>query len=92
MINTKNRSIIARLEELERKNGLTLPVVNAEYQSGETVKYNGLPPMKHLFRDENPIVKTFGSEFADLVNALIHPLPNREFSDFEEMENKEKQD
>lgn len=88
----RKQSIILRLEELERKNGLTLPVVNAEYQDGSVVKYNGLPPIEHLFREDNPIIKTFGSEFADLINALIHPLPNREFSDFEEDETKEEQD
>lgn len=36
-----HKSIIARLEELERKSGLNLPVVYARYQNGETVKYYG---------------------------------------------------
>lgn len=87
----RKQSIISRLEELERNHLMVLPVVNAEYQNGHKVKYNGLPPMEHLFGEENPIIKTSGSEFADLVNAMIHPLPNREFSDFEVID-KEKKD
>lgn len=77
------RSIIARLEELEKKCGSTLPVVNAEYQNGEKATYYGLPPIEHLFRDDNPIIKTHGSEFAELVNVVLHPLPNRDISNFE---------
>ena len=78
-----HKSIIARLEELERKSGLNLPVVYARYQNGETVKYYGLPPMGELFNDENPIIMTYGSSFADLVDALIHPVPNRDIEELE---------
>lgn len=41
----KKNSIIARLEELERKSVLSFPVVNAEHQSGDG-KFYGLPPME----------------------------------------------
>lgn len=72
-----------RLEELERRSGATLPGVFAEYQNGDTVTYRGLPPMDQIFRPENPIVRTWGSDFADMVNVLLHPVPNRHIEDLE---------
>ena len=77
------RKIITRLENLERRNGLTLPVVIAEYQNGETIDYRGLPPIDHLLREDNPIIKTSGSDFAELVNAMIHPVDSRNIDAFE---------
>lgn len=77
-------TIIRRLEVLEKRFGGTLPEVITEYRNGETVTYKGLPPMEHIFRLENPIIKTWGSDFADLVNDTIHPLPNRDIEDYEE--------
>ncbi len=86
------RNILARLEELERKSGADIPTVNAEYQNGERIKYHGLPPVDHLFREDNPIIKTSGSDFAELVNAMIHPKDNRSIEAFEGVDSKEKQD
>lgn len=74
--------IYRRLIELEKKSGAVLPVVFAEYQNSETVTYKGLPPINHIFRSENPIIRTWGSDFADMVNELIHPVPNRCIEDF----------
>ncbi len=84
------KETIARLQQLEKRSGSMLPEVVAEYQNGDKIKYRGLPPMEHLFCEDNPIINTSGSDFAELVNALIHPLPNREFSDFEEACKEEK--
>lgn len=77
------KSIISRLEELEKRSGGVLPLVIAEYQNGERMEYKGLPPIEDFQRVDNPIVQTSGSEFADLVNVIIHPVPNRNIEDFE---------
>ena len=77
------KSIIARLEDLEKNCGSVLPLVKAKYANGDVVDYYGLPPIDDLFRDENPIMQTFGSEFAELVNTILHPCPNRNIEDFE---------
>ena len=77
-------SIMRRLKELERKSEAILPIVFAEYQYGDTAIYRGLPPMDHIFREVNPIVRTWGSDFANMVNELLHPAPNRHIEDFEE--------
>ena len=84
------KETMTRLQQLEKKSGSMLPEVIAEYQNGDKVKYRGLPPMDHLFREDNPVIKTSGSDFAGLVDTLIHPVPNREFSDFEEACKEEK--
>lgn len=77
-------SIMRRLKELERKSEAALPIVFAEYQNRDTAIYRGLPPMDHIFREVNPIVRTWGSDFANMVNELLHPAPNRHIEDFEE--------
>lgn len=81
----QRNEILKRLMELERKIGQNLPEVYAEYNNGDKVKYYGLPPIDHLFREDNPINRTYGSSFADLINVLIHPIPNRNIEDFEEI-------
>ena len=79
----RKRSIIAKLEKLEAQHGC-IPVVIAEYEDGNIVEYRGLPPIEHLFDDK--IKRTYGSEFADLVNTIIHPVSDRNFEDFEDVE------
>lgn len=77
------RSIIARLEELEKRCGNNLPVVNVTYRNGDGATFYGIPPVEDIFSEENPIVRAWGSEFADMVDTLLHPLPNRNIDDFE---------
>ena len=44
-----------------------------------------------MFREDNHIVRAWGSEFADMVNTLLHPVPNRNIEDFEgEMDHERK--
>lgn len=76
------RTIIDRIKALEKKCADPLPVVIAVYENGEKVTYKGLPPVEHFGRDINPIKETSGSEFADLLNTVLHPLPDREITDF----------
>lgn len=78
-----NRDIIRRIEQLEKRFENNQPIVYAEYQNGECAKYEGLPPLEHICAEDNPIVHTYGSEFADLLNAIIHPVPNRYIEDYE---------
>ena len=77
------RSILARLEELEKRCGSNLPVVNVIYQNGDSATFYGTPPAEDMFREDNHIVRAWGSEFADMVNTLLHPVPNRNIEDFE---------
>ena len=76
-------SIIRRIALLEQKYLVKLPVVMAEYEDGTVVCFEGTPPIGELARKENPVVKICGSEFAEMLNAIIKPVPNRNFDDFE---------
>lgn len=78
-----HKDIIRRLEQLEKRFENNQPIVYAEYQNGECIKYEGPPPVEHMFRNDNPIIKTYGSEFAELLNAIIQPVPNRNIEDYE---------
>lgn len=80
------RDIVRRLKELEQRAGSNLPDVIAEYQDGSRVLYKGLPPIEDIFSENNPIIRTAGSEFADLVNSILHPVPNRNIEELEEMQ------
>ena len=82
------KSIVSRLERLEKQCGGTLPVVNVVYEDGTQAVFYGLPPIEHITRSDNPIIQASGSEFADLVDAIIHPLPNRNIDDLEKGVNK----
>ena len=44
------RSILARLEELEKRCGSNLPVVNVIYQNGDSATFYGTPPAEDMFR------------------------------------------
>ena len=79
----RNRDIIARLERLEKICKVTLPVVVAEYSDGHQSTFYGLPPIEDILREDNPIIRTSGSEFAELLNAVIKPVPNRNIEDYE---------
>ena len=76
------RTIIDRIQALEKKCTDPLPVVIAVYQNGERATYKGCPPLEH-FKGDNPIMETSGSEFADMINVVLHPMPDREIADFE---------
>ena len=76
------RTIIDRIQALEKKCTDTLPVVIAAFQNGERATYKGCPPLEH-FKGDNPIVETSGSEFADMLNVVLHPIQNRDIADFE---------
>ncbi len=76
------KSIIDRIKALEGKFADPLPVVIAVYENGERATYKGCPPLEHFYGN-NCIMETYGSEFADLLNTVLHPLPNRDIADFE---------
>lgn len=76
------RTIIDRIQALEKKCTNPLPVVIAVYHNGERVTYKGCPPLEH-FEGNNRIVETSGSEFADMLNVVLHPMADRDISDFE---------
>lgn len=76
-------SVMKRLKQLEQKYGINLPEVVAELADGTKVTCKGTPSADLLFDKENPIIKTSGSQFAELINAIINPLPNRNIEDFE---------
>lgn len=76
-----NKEVIKRIMQLEKQYQSNLPLVIAEYKNGEKVTYEGAPPIEEL--TSGNIVDLSGSEFAELLNAIIHPAPNRNFEDFE---------
>lgn len=79
----RSKDIMARLERLEKICKATLPLVLAEYADGNQSTFYGLPPTEDILREDNPIVRTSGSEFAELLNAVINPVPNRNIEDYE---------
>lgn len=83
------RSILMRLKKLEKGLCTNLPEVYAVYEDGTIKQYQGTPPFDDIFSVNNPIVRTYGSCFADLINSIIHPLENRNIGDFENEEVKE---
>lgn len=78
------RAVLNRLKKLEQGLGTNLPEVYARYENGTIKKYQGMPPIEDMFCTENPIVSTYGSEFADLIDIIMHPVENRNIEDFEE--------
>lgn len=72
-----------RLRVLESRLGSNIPDVFAEYADGHIEKFRGLPPIEYIFKEDNIIVRTYGSSFANLVNAIMHPEPNRKIEDYE---------
>lgn len=83
------RMIEARLKRLEKAFANDLPIVDAKYQNGETKRFYGTPPIEDLLNADNPIIETAGSDFAELINAILHPLPNRDIDELEQPEERE---
>lgn len=81
-----NKSIKSRLEKLE-KNMLRqgkLPKVVLRYEDGSETIHGGFPPIENIMRGDNPAVLAYGSEFADMVNLIMHPVPNRNIEELEQ--------
>ncbi len=83
ILRTNRKSIISRLEKLEKEYKDCIPLVYAEYRNGDVVTYKGMPPVDDITSNTNPIIRTYGSDFAEMVNVVIHPKPNRFIEDFE---------
>lgn len=77
------RMIEVRLKRLEKAFTNVLPIVNAKYQNGAMKRFYGTPPIEDLLSIDNPIIETSGSQFADLINAILHPLSNRNIDELE---------
>ena len=76
-------SIIKRIRVLEQKYLVPLPVIIVEYADRTTACFEGMLPIEELFKEDNPVVKTYGSEFAELLNVIINSVPNRNIEDYE---------
>ena len=76
-------NVIKRIKQLELLYGSNIPEVIAEFADGTKTTCKGVPPAEMLFNTENPIIKTSGNKFADLVNVIINPVPNRNIEDYE---------
>ena len=77
------REIVKRIDRIERLHGKGFPEVVAIYADGTQITHKGSPPIEHLVSESNPIIRTFGSEFADMINAIIHPVSNRNIENYE---------
>ena len=75
-------NIMRRIRVLEHKYIMNLPIIIAKYEDGKVECFEGIPT-DELFREENPIIKTWGSEFAEMLNIIINPVQNRKIEDFE---------
>ena len=74
------RSIAYRLEKLEKDlKGVELPIVKLLYENGHKATFYGTPPIEAF----NGVSLAYGSDFANLINAVLHPVPNRNIEDLE---------
>ena len=76
--------ILKRIDKLEQVRKC-IPEVVAIYADGATTTYKGAPLCESFFDEVNPIIKTYGSEFAELLNAIINPVENRYLENYEKM-------
>lgn len=77
------RALYSRLKRLENALTNNLPVVDIKRQDGTITRFYGTPPYEELFNLVNPVVKAYGSSFAELLDVVIHPVPNRYIEELE---------
>lgn len=80
------RALYSRLKRLENALMDNLPVVDIKRQDGTITRFYGTPPYEELFNLVNPVVKAYGSSFAELLDVVIHPVPNRYIEELEKEE------
>ena len=73
------RSITYRLERLEAGKKNVLPKVIVEYAGGHEETFLGYPGNEKLEK----AIRTYGSDFAQLIDVILHPAPNRNIEDLE---------
>lgn len=56
---------------------MPLPVVSVDYKDGTTKTFRAFPD------DLKNAIKAYGCDFAELVNVILHPVPNRNIEDLE---------
>lgn len=72
------RNIRHRLDILEKEAyKMPLPVVSVDYKDGTTKTFRAFPD------DLKNAIKAYGCDFAELVNVILHPVPNRNIEDLE---------
>ncbi len=75
------------LKELERRikkiQPVPMPMVILHYQNGREVAAYGYDALRMALED-NTIISASGGDIAGLINAIIHPLPNRRIEDYED--------